>query len=498
MILNIKALQNIMRDDAGLNGDAQRVEQIVWILFLKIYDFYEKRWKSEAFLEDKTYTSLVPNELTWDNWAKSTDKEGKALGKTLTSDDLLDFINNKLFPTFKNLPITPTTPLNQAILKHAFEDTNNYMKNGILLRKVIDEIDKINIQTKEDKKDLSAIYESFLKTLQSAGNAGEFYTPRAVTDFVMEYLNPQIGDKIADLACGTGGFLTSAYHYLESKIITAKDRQKANSYFTGIEKKQLPYILAVTGFLINGIENPNLKHDNTLETPFNKLDELESFDIIAMNPPYGGAETKQITDNFPTEFKSSETADLFMAVILERLKTNGKAAVVLPDGFLFGQDTAKINIKKRLLNDFDLHLILRLPPSVFAPYTSITTNILFFNKTPGGTQKTWFYRLDMPPNIKSFGKTKPMKLEHFEPFREWDKKRVDLSDEKGNFKAKAFSKDELIAREYNFDLCGFVSTEEEILDPFTLIKQIKEQREKLNTTLDSIMEQISALIKENE
>ncbi|TLD97370.1 SAM-dependent DNA methyltransferase [Helicobacter jaachi] len=490
MTLNIKSLQNIMRNDAGVNGDAQRIEQIVWILFLKIYDLYEKNWKSEAKLKNTSYTSIIPPNLAWDKWAKDT--------KDLTSDELLNFVNNDLFPALKNLQITPDTPLNKKIVKYAFEDANNYMKDGILLRKIINEIDELEIKQMKDRQELSRIYETFIKDLQNNKHSGEFYTPRAVTDFVIEYLNPNINDKIADLACGTGGFLTSAYHFLESKINTANDRDIANSYFTGIEKKQLPYILAVTGFLINGIENPNLKHDNTLETHYNDLYTLESFDIIAMNPPFGGNEKEQIQANFPTEFKSSETADLFMAVILERLKVNGKAAVVLPDGFLFGQDSAKINLKKRLLNEFDLHLILRLPPSVFAPYTGITTNILFFNKTPSGTQKTWFYRLDMPPNIKSFGKTKSMKLEHFDPFRQWDKNRVELSDDNNNFKAKSFSKDELIAREYNFDLCGFVSEQEEILDPFSLIKQIKEQRDNLNTTLDSIMSQISAIIKENQ
>lgn len=512
-----KKLQNIIHLDPGVNGDAQRMEQISWILFLKLYDIYEKRWKNEAEISYQSYESIIPKELAWDVWGKhkdeveEKDKNGKKIITikeipTITSDALLEFVNTKLFKALKELEIKADAPMSKKIVQEVFQDANNYMKNGVLLRDLINAIDDLKFEDKKDE--ISMSYEHFLLALQSAGNAGEFYTPRAVTDFVMQMLKPKVNDEIADLACGTGGFLISAFKYLQkysNKEQSAKDKEATlGKNFYGVELKQLPYILAVTRFLINGIENPNLERKNTFENKFDDLvskknkKEFKEFDIIAMNPPYGGKETKEIIESFPTEFKSSETADLFMAVILERLKTNGRAAVVLPDGFLFGQDTAKINLKKRLLNDFDLHLILRLPPSVFAPYTSITTNILFFNKTPGGTQKTWFYRLDMPPNIKSFGKTKPMKLEHFEPFREWDKKRVDLSDEKGNFKAKAFSKDELIAREYNFDLCGFVSAEEEILDPFTLITQIKEQREKLNTTLDSIMEQISALIKENE
>ncbi|RDU65278.1 SAM-dependent methyltransferase [Helicobacter didelphidarum] len=501
MALNIKSLQDIMRQDPGVDGDAQRMNQIIWILFLKIYDIYEKRWKTASLLQGEIYESIIPKDLAWDSWAKSKNEQGQAIKEALSGDELLDFINNTLFPTLKNLTITKDSPLNQKIVKKAFEDTNNYMKKGILLRQVINTIDDIEIQSKEDKKELSFIYESFLKTLQSAGNAGEFYTPRAVTDFVIQMLEPKIGDKIADLACGTGGFLTSAYHYLESQIKTAQDIQKANSYFYGIEKKQLPFILAVTGFLINGIENPNLDHSNTLEIPFDALSDLETFDIIAMNPPYGGAETKEIQSNFPSEFRSSETADLFMAVICERLAQGGKAAVVLPDGFLFGNDTAKINLKKKLLDELNLHLILRLPKSVFAPYTSITTNILFFTKPDltqaRGTKQTWFYRLDMPEGIKSFGKTKSMKLEHFDPFIKWNTNRVELSDESGNFKAKSYSKQELESRDYNFDLCGFVSEEEEILEPFALMEQVRNERERLNHTLDSIMDKIAQIIKDN-
>lgn len=479
-----------MRQDSGVNGDAQRIEQIVWILFLKLYDEYEKRWKAEKELESKDYSSIIPKKFAWDSWAKDT-KDGKAL----SSQELLDFVNNSLFAELKNLAITPQTPLYKSIVKKAFEDTNNYMKDGILLRQVINEIDELDI----NESHLKETYEHFLRELQSAGNAGEFYTPRALTDFVMQILKPKLNDKIADLACGTGGFLVSAYHYLEPQIKTAQQRDTIKDTFYGIEKKSLPFILCATGFLINGLENPNLDHSNAFDTPFDSLSEKESFDIIAMNPPYGGVETKEIQSNFPKIYRSSETADLFLAIIIERLKENGKAAVVLPDGLLFGDDTPKINLKKRLLNECDLNLILRLPSGVFAPYTSIATNVLFFTKTLGGTKKTHFYRLDMPDGIKSFSKTKPMNLSHFEPFFEWDKAgRKELQDESKNFKAKAFSKAELEARNYNFDLCGFVSEQEQILEPFELITQIKSERQRLNETLDSLMSQISQIIKDNE
>lgn len=493
-MLNIKKIQDIMRNDAGVNGDAQRIEQIVWILFLKLYDEYEKTWKLESQMKFQSYASIIPTHLSWDSWAKDYND-----GKAKTGDVLLDFVNVKLFPSLKSLSITNETPFNQAIVKKAFEDTNNYMKDGILLRQVVNEIDLIELKrSREDQDKLSSTYETFLKALQSAGNAGEFYTPRAVTEFVMHILKPNLGDKIADLACGTGGFLISAYHYLESQCKTANDRETLNNAFYGIEKKSLPFILCATGFLINGLENPNLEHKSAFETPFNDLDNLPKFDIIAMNPPYGGSEQKQIQEHFPKSYRSSETADLFMAIITERLSQNGKAAIVLPDGFLFGNDTAKINLKKRLLEEFNLHLIVRLPGGVFAPYTTITTNLLFFNKSPLGTKQTWFYRLDMPEGIKSFGKTKAMKLEHFKPFFEWDKNRITIEEANGNFKAQVYSKEELKTKNCNFDLCGFASEEEEILEPFELIEQIKSERERLNTTLNSLMSQISDIIKDNE
>lgn len=486
-MLNIKKIQDIMREDSGVNGDAQRIEQIVWILFLKIYDEYEKRWRTESSLDSKSYHSILPSHLAWDKWAND---------EKLSGEDLLKFVNETLLPTLKkDIATSDNTPLRQSIVKKVFEETNNYMKNGILLRKVINEINSVKL----DSHHLSATYEHFLKTLQSAGNAGEFYTPRALTDFVMEILKPKIGEKIADLACGTGGFLISAYHVLEPQQKKASDIDALNSAFFGIEKKSLPFILCATSFFINGLERPNLEHSNAFEKSFEDLDDMPKFDIIAMNPPYGGIESKEIQDNFPKIYKSSETADLFVAIIIERLKQKGRAAVVLPDGFLFGDDTPKLNLKKRLLNECDLHLILRLPSGVFAPYTSIATNVLFFNKSAQGTNFTQFYRLDMPENIKSFSKTKPMQSEHFDDFRAWDKSgRATLSDEKGNFKAKKFSKEELESRNYNFDLCGFVSAQEEILSPNALIEQIKSERTRLNHTLDSLMRQIQGIIKDNE
>lgn len=499
MLLNIKALKDTMRTDPGINGDAQRIEQIAWILFLKLYDIYEKEWKLNADFNEQKYISIIPSQFAWDNWASAYDNQNKAKSNVLTGEDLLNFVNNELFPSLKEISINENTPLNQKIVKKAFEDANNYSKDGICLRKLINEIDKISFSDKKDEKELSLIYEQFLKDLQSAGNAGEFYTPRAVTDFIMQILSPKLNDKISDLACGTGGFLISAYHYIAktNPKMSALDRQGLNDAFYGIEKKQLPYILCATNFLINGIENPNLDHGNAFNTNFDELYKLPKFDIIAMNPPYGGAENENIKNLFPINFRSSETADLFMALISARLSSSGKAAVVLPDGFLFGNDSAKTNIKKRLLDEFNLHLIVRLPSSVFAPYTNITTNILFFDKSIDGTKGTWIYRLDLVNGVK-FSKTKPMKDEHFSAFWQWNKDKVPLLDDDGNDKAKYFSKDELISRSYNFDLCGYPSANEEILEPYELIEKFKAEQSTATQKLNATLDKITAILKANE
>ncbi|EAH5886783.1 N-6 DNA methylase [Campylobacter upsaliensis] len=495
-MLNIKKLQNIMRQDAGVNGDAQRMEQIAWILFLKLYDYYEKEWTALNEMNGTEYHSIIPEHLRWESWAIGQ--------KSPTGEPLLTFINNELFPTLKALNITESTPLNQFIVRKVFEDLNNYMKDGYLLREVIDEIESsLKIHNRQDFKELCKVYESFLQILKNQKNSGEFYTPRAITEFMVEMLSPKLGESVADLACGTGGFLISAAHFLEKQVSLTSERKVFETSFYGVEKKSLPFLLCATNLLINGIENPNLKHGNAFDfSNFEDFDinltKFPKFDIILMNPPYGGNERGNDIKHFPQEYKSSETADLFMALILHRLSFKGKAAVVLPDGFLFGADNAKINLKRKLLSDFNLYLILRLPKSVFAPI-SIPTNLLFFNADKGGTEKTHFYRLDMPDGIKSFGKTKQMSLEHFEPFLQWwqSGKEV-LQDESGNFKAKSYTKEELEARNYNFDLCRYVSEEEEILEPLELMEQIKTERDKLNATLDSIMKQISTIIKENE
>jgi len=479
----VKRLQDIMRNDAGINGDAQRIEQMVWILFLKVYDAKEQDWE----LLNDHYISVIPGKYRWSNWAVDR-KDGQAL----TGEALLNFVNNELFPAFKGIEIDENTPMNKIIVKSAFEDNNNYMKDGILLRQVINVIDELNLSEYDDRHAFGEIYETILRSLQSAGNAGEFYTPRAVTDFMAQMVAPKIGEKIADFACGTGGFLTSALKVLDSQVNSASDKEIYNNSVYGVEKKALPHLLCVTNMLLHDIDNPVVIHGNSLENKVSSFKEKDQFEIVLMNPPYGGSEKDSVKINFPADLQSSETADLFITVIMYRLKKNGRAAVIIPDGFLFGTDNAKVAIKKKLLDEYNLHTVIRMPHDVFAPYTNITTNILFFDRTEP-TEETWFYRLDMPEGYKHFSKTKPMRLEHFAPAVEWWNNRREITED-GFDKAKCFTVSELAGRNYNIDLCGFPHEEEEILPPRELIQQYQEKRASLNADIDRILAEIEAIL----
>lgn len=483
----VKRIRDIMRNDAGVNGDAQRIEQITWMLFLKVYDSKEWDWE----MDDDDYTSIIPENCRWENWAKD-DKSGKAM----TGDTLLNFVNNTLFPTLKALPVDGETPIKKAIVQTTFADANNYMKDGVLLRQVINIIDELDLSSYEESHAFGEIYESILKELQSAGSSGEFYTPRAVTDFMAQMIKPAIGEKMADFACGTGGFLTSWLKELQPQIKNADDVQKYGQSIYGIEKKQFPYMLCITNMLLHDIELPQIYHANTLLNDVLNYTEDDKFDVVLMNPPYGGNEKNDVKSHFPADLASSETADLFMSVIMYRLKTYGRAAVILPDGFLFGTDNAKVNIKKKLLSEFNLHTVIRMPGSVFAPYTSITTNILFFNND-GATKETWFYRLDMPEGYKHFSKTKPMKLEHFAPVIQWWNNRQEITAD-GFDKAKKYTAEELAQdKGYNLDLCGYPHEEEEILEPMDLIQHYEEQRASLNAEIDRVLADITAILGGN-
>lgn len=479
----IKRLQDIMRNDSGVNGDAQRIEQIVWLLFLKVYDAKEELWE----FHDESYQSIIPEDYRWRNWAED-EKDGEAK----TGETLLSFVNEELFPALKDLEVDEHTPVSKSIVKFAFEDSYNYMKDGVLLRQVVNIIDEVDFTDHKERHDFNNIYEQILKDLQAQRSSGEYYSPRATTDFITQMVKPQLGEKIADFACGTGGFLTSSLNYLDDQVHSVEDREIYNNSVFGIEKKSLPHLLAVTNLLLHDIDNPFIIHGNSLEKNIRDYTEKDRFDVILMNPPYGGSEKDSIKMNFPMELRSSETADLFMSVIMYRLKKNGRVGIILPDGFLFGTDNAKMAIKEKLIKEYNLHTIIRLPHSVFAPYTSIRTNILFFDNTHP-TKETWFYRLDMPEGYKNFSKTRPIKLEHFTPAMEWWDNRVEIKD--GNFdKSKKYTAEEIIKGNYNLDLCGFPQEEKVILDPDETMKNYQEKRTQLNIQIDNILLEIQAML----
>lgn len=481
----IKQLQNIMRGD-DLSGTVQYLKQMIWMIFLKIYDAQEQKWE---ILEDD-YTSIIPEHLKWRNWAVDN-KDGKAL----TGDELIKFVNGQLIDGLKKLEVNEFTPKRHYIVWQMFQDASNFMKNGTKLRQMINALNEKDFTNSSDTHEFGDMYESMLKDLQeSKRDGGEFYTPRALTDFIVEKVDPNLGEKVADFACGTGGFLVSALKHLTARVQTAEDLELCRHNLHGVEKKSFPYSLCMTNMILHEVDDPNIVYGNSLNKNVREIKDSEKFDIILMNPPYGGTEDEIIQMNFPQEYRGSETADLFMAVIMYRLNTSGRVGVVLPDGFLFGTEGSKRNLKEKLLSEFNLHTVLRLPKSVFAPYTSIATNVLFFEKDDDGTKNTWFYRMDIPSDRKAFSKTKPIKSEHFDPVREWWNNRTEIQDEDGNFKARRFSREEIAEGNYNLDLCGFPHKVEEILEPMELIANYKEERSKLDAQIDSLLRDITELL----
>lgn len=483
----VKRYRNLTRNDMSISGDAQKLEQLVWMLFLKVYDDKEKEWE---IIEDD-YRSIIPVECKWDNWADTTKEKG------LKGDDLLNFVNNTLFPTLKNLEIPANCQRKQSIIKEVFLDIHNYMKDGIIFRDVLSLINEFNFADPKILNSFGAIYESILKELQSAGSSGEFYTPRALTDFISSHMNLKIGDTIADFACGTGGFLTSAKHYLEQKNkLTTKDKEKLKGSFYGVEKKPLPYLLCTTNLLFNGMDNINVSHDNSLMYKVSDYGDSDAFDVILMNPPYGGNEKEHILKNFPKKQRSSETADLFMILIMNRLrKKTGRAAVIIPDSFLFGVGN-KAEIKKELLNNFNLHTIVRLPAGVFAPYTSITTNIVFFDSDKS-TQDIWIYRVDLPDGLRAFSKTNPFTDNHLNDLNDWWNNREEIEKD-GNFIAKRYSKKDIESNHYNLDLCGYSDKNkvEEDLSLTEILNELTNISNKQKDIIDNVLSEIKSLVED--
>ncbi len=405
----IKSIQNIMRQDKGLNGDAQRIEQLGWMIFLKIFD--DKDIEMELLSEE--YVSPIPTELQWHNWA--SDDEG------ITGDELLEFINNRLFAELKTLP-SASTNKRALLIKEVFEGNNNYMKSGTLLRQVINKLNEIDFNSSEDKHLFGDIYETILKELQSAGNSGEFYTPRAITQLITDMVNPKLGEIVFDPACGTGGFLTSAIdHIRTNEVKSIEDRVILQKSIKGIELKPLPHMLATTNLILHDIEVPDIVYDDALSRELTSITQKDRVDCILANPPFGGNVSDGMETNFPSNFRTKESADLFLILMIGYLKSAGRAGIVLPDGSLTG-DGVKARIREKLLTDCNLHTIIRLPNSVFQPYASVATNLLFFTKG-ASTKEIWYYEHKLPEGQKSYSKTKPIKISEFDTLKEWWKDR---------------------------------------------------------------------------
>ena len=423
-----------MRKDAGVDGDAQRISQLGWMLFLKIFDEMEDEWETIK----EGYKSPIRNDLRWRNWA--ADEEG------LTGDELLDFVNNTLFPTMKNMKLRNNKDAAKMV-RDVFEDSYNYMKSGTLLRQVINKINTdINLDTKAERHAFNDIYEQILRDLQSAGNAGEFYTPRPITQFVVEMVDPKLGETILDPACGTAGYLINSIEHISthSKVKTLADREKLQNNIKGVEKKPLPHMLATTNMILHGIEVPAIEHDNLLNKTWANWSEKDRVNVIVTNPPFGGMEEDGVENNFPSQFRTRETANLFMALIIHLLKDKGRCGMVLPDGFLFGEGVAT-RIKENLLEKCNLHTIVRLPNGVFAPYTGIKTNLLFFEKGKA-TKEVWYFEHPYPDGVKNYNKTKPINIKEIDLEKKWWNKREE------NQYAWKVSIDEIKERSYNLDI----------------------------------------------
>ncbi|MGC4367520.1 N-6 DNA methylase [Hydrogenophaga sp. R2] len=455
----IKSIQDVMRQDSGVDGDAQRISQLTWLLFLKVFDALEE----ELELTRDDYKSPMPESMRWRNWA--ADPEG------ITGDDLLDFVNTELFVTLKNLPADPVRNPRGYVVRGVFEDAFNYMKSGQLLRQVINKLNAIDFNRQSERHQFNDLYEKILRDLQSAGNAGEFYTPRAVTQFMVDMVNPQLGEVVMDPATGTGGFLVCAIEHLRKQVKNEADAAQLQASIRGVEKKQLPHMLCITNLMLHGIEVPSaIRHDNTLARPLRDYTPADRVDAVLTNPPFGGIEEPGIEQGFPADVRTKETADLFLVLIKHILKANGRAALVLPDGTLFGEGV-KTRIKEQLLTECNLHTIVRLPNGVFAPYTGIKTNLLFFTKGQP-TQHIWYYEHPYPEGVKSYNKTKPIRIEEFDAEKAWWGNEADgFAARVENERAWKVGIDQIKAANYNLDQKNPHAPEQESHDPDELLRR---------------------------
>ena len=475
----VKSIQDIMRQDVGIDGDAQRISQLCWMFFLKIIDDQDQQL--EVMQDD--YRSPIPAHLQWRAWAANP--EG------ITGDELMNFINARLFPELKELSSAGKQGDRRRVVRDVFEDAYNYMKSGQLMRQVVNKISAVDFNNLAERQHFGDIYEQVLNDLQSAGNAGEYYTPRAVTAFMVDRIDPKPGELLFDPACGTGGFLTCALRHMRQNYVKkVEDEQAMQDAIRAVEKKQLPHMLCVTNMLLHGVENPSfVRHDNTLARPYISHTASDRVDIVLTNPPFGGKEEDGIESNFPKHFQTRETADLFLALIIRLLRPTGRAAIVLPDGSLFGEGV-KTRLKEHLMEECNLHTIVRLPNSVFKPYASIGTNLLFFEKGEP-TRDIWFYEHRVPESQKAYSMTKPIRIEHFKPCADWWGGATRLGRVE-NEVAWRVTADEIKERGYNLDCKNPHTVTADHADPEELLAKLEEAEQQTA----AIRDQLKAILAE--
>ncbi len=475
----VKAIRDVMRQDAGVSGDAQRLEQLGWMFFLKIFD--DRELEIETL--DASYASPIPIEYRWRTWASSP--EG------ITGDELLSFLD-ALFPALKGLSQTAPGDMRALVVSEVFDDAYNYMKSGTLIRQVVNKIEEIDFNKATDRHVFGDIYENLLRELQSAGDAGEFYTPRAVTQFMVDMIDPKLGEIVMDPAAGTGGFLTCTIEHVRSAYVkTADDEIELQQQIRGIEKKHLPHLLCMTNLLLHGIDVPaTVRHDNTLARPLIDWSPADRVDVVVTNPPFGGTEEPGIETNFPSNFRTRETADLFLVLIMHLLKAGGRCAIVLPDGMMFGEGI-KTRIKEKLLDECNLHTIIRLPNGVFKPYTGIKTNLLFFEKGKP-TERIWFYEHQYPDGYKSYSKTKPLRIEEFDAEKAWWVAREESEI------AWSVGIDEIKASGYNLDVSNPNVVDHGHRDPDKLLVEYRAATERIGVLRGQIKSALAKALARSE
>jgi len=461
----IKAIQDIMRQDIGLDGDATRLSQMVWLIYLKILDDEDKALEIR---KDK-FIPTLPKKYQWSTWAGPMDG--------MTGDKLIEFVNNDLLPGLRNLPKGDNKRTD--LTRMAFKDVYNFMRKGTLLKQVINKINEIDFNASKDRHAFNDIYEKLLKGLQSAGNFGEMYTPRALTEFIVEMVDPKVGESILDPAVGTGGFLVHALEHMRKQVKSVKDEQKIQESIHGVEKKPLPFMLLITNMMLHGIEEPiTMRRGNTLEKPLREYTDADKIDCVITNPPFGGTEEPGIESNFPKEFQTRATEDLFLVLIVRLLKKHGRAGIVLPDGTLFGEGM-KTALKKMLLEECNLHTIVRLPKNVFSPYTSINTNLLFFTKGEP-TKEIWYYEHPYPEGKTSYSTSSPITVEEFDVEKKWWNKREE------NEHAWKVSIDEIISHNYNLDITNPRTPIDVLESPEELLKTYNNKQKEVKKVLEQI------------